>query len=190
MILSRSFFLAISLLLSACVVSDTPLSSPRDADRDLRLEGLWRCDLVPYFYIAYGPDAHGSILCFGRDKTGMGVMRWDFFVTRTPKHRYLNLDLREVIERGHIKRATGKGYIFADCRFPGAASLFSGWSATTAFRGPSRKGNFTVKPTYSPRPFRTRLRSVFLISLRHPDPKISSRNRAPQQGSAAPEQVI
>ena len=116
------FALAISLLLSACAVeSEKPLSSPRYADRDLRLEGLWRIKLdekdTAYFYVAYGPGAHGSIMLFGKDKTGMGAMSWDFFVTRTPKHAYLNMIPFVEVSRGHVRPHPSNMYTFEEYRF-------------------------------------------------------------------------
>ncbi len=74
--------------------SDKPLSLPRSSDRDVRLEGLWRSKSEKesgYLYIAYGSGAHGSMLAFSKDKTGVSTDLWDFFVTRTAKHFYLNM---------------------------------------------------------------------------------------------------
>jgi hypothetical protein len=116
------FAFAVSLLLSACAVeSEKPLSSPRYADKDPRLEGLWRVKLdekdTVYLYIAYGPRAHGSIMLFGKDKTGMGTMSWDFFVTRTSKHAYLNMLPLVEVSRGHVRPRPSKMYTFEEYRF-------------------------------------------------------------------------
>jgi hypothetical protein len=124
----RSFFLVIPLLLSACgVQSEKPLSTPRYADRDPRLEGLWRASIEKdtlYFYIAYGPGAHGSILLFGKDKKkGMGAETLDFFVTRTPKHTYLNLIPRVEIESGHVRAQKSKMFTFEEYRFSWTGQL-------------------------------------------------------------------
>ena len=101
-----SILLTLLLLLSGCetgVVSKNPLSSPHSAMRDPRIEGLWRArDGSGYEYIAYG--AHGSrganlIVKFGKtfanDPTS-DQLGWsntmNFFVTRTKKHNYLNVN--------------------------------------------------------------------------------------------------
>jgi hypothetical protein len=122
------FLLAVSLLLSACAVeSEKPLSSPRYADRDPRLEGLWRVKLdekdIVYFYIAYGPGADGSIMLFGKDKTGMSTMSWDFFVTRTPKHAYLNMIPLIEVNHGHVRSRPSKMNTFAEYRFSWSGQL-------------------------------------------------------------------
>jgi len=99
------------------VVADRPLSSARYADRDPRLEGLWRTDDGKYFYVVYGPGAHASILSFGRDKKGIDTGSWDIFVTRTPKHTYLNITARDRIAREQMRFGRAKGYAFAEYHF-------------------------------------------------------------------------
>jgi hypothetical protein len=90
----------ISLLMPACTVleSKKPLSSPDQAVSDRQLEGLWRTSGNQdrtYVYIAYGSKGIGSMMIFGKikdkDNPGLDFHLQDFFVTRTAKHRYLNL---------------------------------------------------------------------------------------------------
>jgi hypothetical protein len=89
--------LAVLPLLSGCAVteSEKPLSPPASAVPDKRLEGLWRADgkgESGYLYISYGVKATGSVMAFGKDTgSGMGSAQYDFFVTRTAKHNYVNL---------------------------------------------------------------------------------------------------
>jgi hypothetical protein len=161
MSLSRSFFLAIPLLLSACAVqSEKPLSTPRYSDRDPRLEGLWRVKIEKdtlYFYIAYGPGAHGSILLFGKDKKGMGAESWDFFVTRTPKHTYLNLISRAEIEAGHVRSQKSRMYTFEEYRFSWTGQLVVSDVGGEAFSKAIEQGklhgkveNFLVTISHTP----------------------------------------
>lgn len=114
--------LGILPLLSACstVESERPLSPPRLAVRDPRLEGLWRArgkDLTMYTYIAYGPKGEGSMVDFGKDDTGAMSMSADFFVTRTGKHEYLNLSNRLGSAHGHAHTDHPGTYTFTEVRF-------------------------------------------------------------------------
>lgn len=145
-----SFLFAVSLLLSACgvVVSDKPLSSPRYSDRDPRLEGLWRVEEqknVSYFYVVYGPDAHGSILSFGRDEKGLDAISCDFFVTRTLKHSYMNLSLEGEARRGHVKRITTKQYMFAEYHFSGSGKLVTSLIGGESFSRAIKQGKLHGK---------------------------------------------
>jgi hypothetical protein len=99
--------LAASLLLSGCVddvVSVQPLSSPKTATPDSRLEGLWRAkDGSGYDYFAFGRHAgqgNGANLLLKFGSSGANSPENDqigwsnsmnFFVTRTKNHRYLNM---------------------------------------------------------------------------------------------------
>jgi hypothetical protein len=139
---------------------------------------LWRVRLdekgTVYFYIAYGPGAHGSIMFFGKDKTGMGTMSWDFFVTRTPKHTYLNMIPLVEVSRGHVRPRPSKMYAFEEYRFSWRGQLVVSSVGGEVFQKQSKKGNSTVKPIYLRRRFHTSLRSAFWPLLRLPDPTMSS----------------
>jgi len=149
MSLLRSFLLSIPLLLSACAVqSDKPLSTPRYSDRDPRLEGLWRAKTdkdTLYFYIAYGPGAHGSILLFGKDEKGMGAELLDFFVTRTPKHTYLNLITRGEIESGHLHAQKSRMYSFQEYHFSWTGQLVVSAVGGEAFSKAIKEGKLHGK---------------------------------------------
>jgi hypothetical protein len=120
------------VLLSSCgLQSDKPLLSPRYAERDVRLEGLWRSDTEQgpaYFYIAYGTTARGSILFFGKDKNGLSTQSWEFFVIRTAKHAYLNIELASIKSTG-VTAAREKvrlhptGYTFMEYHFSWTGQL-------------------------------------------------------------------
>jgi hypothetical protein len=121
------------LLLSSCaLVSDKPLLSPRYAVRDARLEGLWRSDTEQgpaYFYVAYGTTARGSVLFFGKDKNGLSTASWDFFVIRTAKHAYLNMDIASAKETGlsanreNVRDPPRNGYFFMEYHFSWSGQL-------------------------------------------------------------------
>ena len=117
----RVFLLTLPLALSGCgVEADRPLSSPRYAERDPRLEGLWRANLEKntfYFYVAYGPGAYGSILLFGKDEKGMSAGTFDFFVTRTSKRTYLNLRPRVEIAADRLRPQKSRMYRFEEYHF-------------------------------------------------------------------------
>jgi len=90
--------LAASLLLSGCtsgVVSKNPLSSPKFATTDPRLEGLWRAKVGSgYDYFAFGKVSAKGInlfLQFGKPGDLASSNSTNFFVTRTPRHSYLNI---------------------------------------------------------------------------------------------------
>jgi len=91
--------LAVPLLLAGCdsVESVHPLSSPRSALPDPRLEGMWRAPATSgtsgntYLYIAFHSRAAGTIFTISNDKTdGLQTFKYDFFVTHTPRHDYMN----------------------------------------------------------------------------------------------------
>ena len=87
--------IALCLIFSSCAVkSDAPLSPAREAFRDHRLEGLWYADDGKdryYFYISYPDQGNGSIFWFGSNEAGPTELLLTFFVSRTAKHTYLNL---------------------------------------------------------------------------------------------------
>jgi hypothetical protein len=143
------FALFITFLLSACAIeSDRPLSSPRYAPRDQRLEGLWRAKVgedAIYFYIAYGPDGHGSILSFGRDKDGMGTMLWNFFVTRTARHAYLNMTSLVSVDRGHVHQSPSKTYMFVEYRFSWRGQLVASLVGGEVFSKAIKEGKLHGK---------------------------------------------
>jgi len=119
----KHLLLLIPLLLSACggfVVSDKPLSSAHYAYRDSRLEGLWQTEGekdLSYVYVAYDARGRGSMLGFSRDEKGIDRTSWDFFVTRTPKHTYLNVTPRETVSRKQLQLSRGKAYVFFEYHF-------------------------------------------------------------------------
>jgi hypothetical protein len=91
--------LAILPLFSACSVvqSKNPLSPRSSAVRDGRIEGLWQEDLgkgsFQYVFFTYHAGRNdGSIMEFKKNDVGsVSSAQYDFFVTRTPKHDYLNV---------------------------------------------------------------------------------------------------
>ena len=89
--------LAILPLFSACsiVQSENPLGPRSSAVRDARLEGMWREGKGDFGYIffAYRPHgADGSIMELTRnDKGRIASAKYDFYVTQTSKHAYLNV---------------------------------------------------------------------------------------------------
>ena len=103
------------------MVSDEPLSSPRYAYRDSRLEGLWKTEgekNVIYVYAVYDARGRGSMLVFGRDeKGGIGHDYWDYLITRTSKHTYLNVSPRDPISRRQLQSSHGKAYVFFEYHF-------------------------------------------------------------------------
>ena len=116
--------LAIFPLMTGCVTveSKNPLSSPRLAVPDKRLEGLWRNGDGKagsgYLYIAYRPHGEASVLSFGPDdKSGIGTMQYDFFVTHGPKHDYLNLSHAVDHMQGAIHRDRSGNYTFVEYHF-------------------------------------------------------------------------
>ena len=114
--------LAVSLLFSACAVESVrPLSSPRTAMRDPRLEGMWRTvgeKNQSYAYFSYGEKSNiGSALMIDKDKAGLSTISADFFVTRTPRHSYLNIT--HVVSRNHssVTRDYSHTYVFMEYHF-------------------------------------------------------------------------
>jgi hypothetical protein len=91
--------LAILPLLPACSVvqSKNPLGPRSAAVRDERLEGLWRGDggngKSQYtFFTFHAGRRDGSIMEFEKNDVGsISSAHYDFYVTRTPKHSYLNV---------------------------------------------------------------------------------------------------
>jgi len=91
--------LAILPLFSACsiVQSKYPLAPRSSAVRDGRLEGLWEADLgkgeFQYVFFTYhAGSSDGSIMEFKKNDAGsISSAHYDFYVTRTSKHDYLNV---------------------------------------------------------------------------------------------------
>lgn len=91
--------LAILPLFSACTVvqSKNPLGPRSSAVRDERLEGLWQHDVgkgkFEYAFFTYHDrSSDGSIMEFTKNDAGrISTAQYDFYVTRTSKHDYLNL---------------------------------------------------------------------------------------------------
>jgi hypothetical protein len=118
--------LAILPLLSGCAVvqSVQPLSSPRAAIADQRLAGLWQerdtkgshC----YYYFSFAADGHGTLMMFGTDpKTGLGQIKYDFFVTPAGKGGYLNLshETEEGMGTSGFFKPRGDNYFFVKYRY-------------------------------------------------------------------------
>jgi hypothetical protein len=116
--------LALFPILSGCgvVQSVQPLSSPRMAVADKRLEGLWRETGVRgnvYYYFSFAADSHGTVMIFGTDpKSGFAQFKYDFFVTPAGKEGYLNLShLVTDGPNGAFFKPEGDNYFFAKYRF-------------------------------------------------------------------------
>jgi len=117
--------LAILPMLSGCgvVQSVQPLSSPRAAVADKRLAGLWEekdgKDSRMYLYFSFAADGHGTLMMFGTDpKTGLGQIKYDFFVTPAGKGGYLNLshETEEGTGQTGFFKPDGDNYFFVKYR--------------------------------------------------------------------------
>jgi hypothetical protein len=132
--------LAVLPLVSGCgiVESERPLSPPRSAVRDQRLEGLWRPDgkgEAGYLYITFHPRGDGSVMIFSK-YSGTGAIstaQYDFFVTRTSKHDYLNLSHGVSRDPGFWPSARSGTYIFAEYHFTWLGQLAYSMVAGDAF---------------------------------------------------------
>jgi hypothetical protein len=112
-------------MFSACTIaqSKNPLGPWSAAVRDERIEGLWRGDggngkFQYVFFTFHEKSPDGSVMEFGKDDAGsIATARYDFYITRTPKHSYLN------VTNGHSDNEQlfpvgEKGtYIFAEYHF-------------------------------------------------------------------------
>jgi hypothetical protein len=118
------------LILPGCgfVQSVQPLSSPRAAVVDKKLAGLWQDKLQnnshEYFYFSFAANGHGALMIFGTDPTGLGQIKYAFFVTPAKKGGYLNLnhESAEVAGKNDLKndglpRLDGDNYMFVKYRF-------------------------------------------------------------------------
>ncbi len=138
--------LAVPLLLSGCAVvqSERPLSAAKVADRDPRLEGIWREQIADqetdYFCVAYGADAHGTILQLSKDKAGAAATPIDFFVTRTPRHSYLNLLQPPAPGPGRSHSHGRRMYEFAEYHFSWRGQLLISPVGGTGFAEALKRG--------------------------------------------------
>jgi hypothetical protein len=147
--------LAILPLMTGCVTveSKNPLSPPRLAVADKRLEGLWRNDDKQpgsgYLYIAYRPHDGGSVMFFGPDDTsGIGTMQYDFFVTRGMKDDYLNLSHAVYHLQGATQRDRSGNYTFAEYHFTWLGQLIYRQVEGDAFSKAVEGGKLRGKLTY------------------------------------------
>jgi hypothetical protein len=143
------------LFLAGCssVESVKPLSSPRAAVPDHRLEGLWGSTdkgSSGYIYIAY--PAHigtGSLMAFGQnDKRGIGKYEEDFFVTRTAKHNYMNMNHTVIHTDGEVHLDRSGHYSFAAYHFTLRGQLVYAMANPDAFAKAVQTGKLRGKLTY------------------------------------------
>lgn len=147
--------LAFPFLVSGCssVESVHPLSSPRTAVHDDRLGGLWavadnKGNVSEYLYVNFGSGGSGKLMTFGGFEDGeLDRSQFDFFVTRTAKHNYLNLSrgITTVNGQTHIDH-TGR-YTFVEYHFSWRGQLVysnvDGPGLVTAVQSGKLKGKVT-----------------------------------------------
>jgi hypothetical protein len=117
--------LAILPLFSACSVvqSKNPLGPRSAAVRDERLEGMWKVDegkgkfgYVFFAYHAHGGD--GTIMELTKNDAGqVASAKYDFFVTRSSKHDYLNVTNGHSSDESVFSIGRGGTYSFAEYHF-------------------------------------------------------------------------
>jgi hypothetical protein len=146
---------AILLLLAGCasVESEKPLSSPKLAFRDPRLEGLWRPEgkgASGYLYIAYrAKSGIGSVMSIDQDGgDGIGTSQYDFFVTRSGKRNYVNLSHGTSRGEGEIHADRSGHYLFVEYRFSWRGQLIYSIMNPNLFTKAVESGQLKGKVTY------------------------------------------
>ncbi|HEX4086167.1 MAG TPA: hypothetical protein VHY22_14725 [Chthoniobacteraceae bacterium] len=145
--------LPVLTLLSGCVSMESvnPLSSPRAAKADYRLEGMWRSKddkSTSYLMLSYRKKGLGSLIYVSADDSGaIDTLREDFFVTHTAAGDYLNLTNGVYAVDGKAHRDHPGPYTFAKYRFSWLGRLMTAGinsdSFVTAVQHGTLKGKLT-----------------------------------------------
>jgi len=149
-------FAAAALLLSGCVngvVSKNPLSSPKFAATDPRIEGLWRVNGLPgyYDYFAFGShsyEGNNLFVQFGNPGYLPTSNSTNFFVTRTKRHNYLNLNNDFERDANNAKPTLDQDdYTFLEYHFTNRGELVLSWLSgdlfTKAIKDGRLQGNYS-----------------------------------------------
>jgi hypothetical protein len=176
--------LAACLLFAGCstgVVSKNPLSSPKAAIADPRLEGLWRArDGSCYEYFAFGNHSNrGDNLLLRFEKSGnqLGSSNsMKFFVTRTKAHSYLNMNHDYGRDGNEEKPSLNQDdYTFLEYYFSKRGDLVVSEPNDdlfkTAVKDGKLQGQVSDKDSWGPNPYLTDSSDHILTFIESSDPK-------------------
>jgi hypothetical protein len=143
-------------MLAGCetVESDHPLSPPRTAVVDKRLEGMWKNTEkkeTGYIYVAYGLGRTGSILQIelaDMKEPQINPTKMNFYVTHTPRNDYLNYYRVINYAEGKAEKNRWGTYQFAKYRFNWLEQLILSYPDINVFSDAVKDGKLKGEVTY------------------------------------------